>query len=53
MKVGDAEESRRLGGIATGVTQAQFRAWTADLVFAKSSFLRTISRQLFALPWLH
>ena len=26
MKVGDAEESRRLGGIATGVTQAQFRA---------------------------
>ena len=27
MKVGDAEESRGLGGIATGVNQAQLRAW--------------------------
>ena len=27
MKVGDAEESRRPGGIAPGVTQAQFCAW--------------------------
>ena len=29
MKVGDAEESRGLGGIATGVNQAQLRAWIA------------------------
>ena len=46
MKVGDAEESRSLGGIATGVTQAQFRAWYS-VQYRKS---KTHSDSLFRKP---
>ena len=38
MKVGDAEESRGLGGIATGVTHHQLRAWFVSHLCGASHF---------------